>query len=97
MNFKTIQLLFLCLMIVGLFVVLLMYHVAEAQDWDRVSHPCDKYTDVQDRKTCLMAHSAPCCGLFGMFAMVYDVDTGDARRIILEQMIVKRCIRGTSQ
>ena len=95
MNFKTVQLLVLMLMIVGLFILILKYETANAlQPEAQIPGVCEQYNLIdREYEVCRMVQGAPCLALWGMWLM----SSGESKAVqkIIAQKYVKRgCLYG---
>ena len=95
MNLKTVQLLVLMLMIVGLFVLILKYESANAlQPEAKIPGVCDKYNIIdREYEVCRMVQGAPCLVLWGMWLMTSG-ETKDVQKIIAEKYVKRGCLYG---
>ena len=96
MNFKTVQLLVLMLMIVGLFVLILKYETANAlQPEAQIPGVCEKWSwpKVREREICELAQQVPCLTLWGMWLMSTS-ETKDVQKIIAEKYVKRGCLYG---
>ena len=96
MNLKTIQLLVLSLLLVGLFALILKYHVAEAslQPEAKIPVPCEQYNLIdREYEVCRMVQGAPCLALWGMWLMSSG-ETKAVQKIIAEKYIKRGCLYG---
>ena len=71
MNLKSLQLLFIALMLILIFVFILKYEVAEAlMPEANIPVACERYHwPTREREVCDMAQGAPCLTLWGMWLM----------------------------
>ena len=95
MNFKTVQLLVLMLMIVGLFILILKYETANAlQPEAQIPGPCEQYNLIdREYEVCRMVQGAPCLALWGMWLMSSG-ETKAVQKIIAEKYVKRGCLYG---
>ena len=96
MNLKTVQLLVLMLMIVGLFVLILKYESANAlQPEAKIPGYCEKYgwPLEREREVCELAQQVPCLTLWGMWLMS-DNESKKVKEIIAKKYVTRGCLYG---
>ena len=96
MNLKNFQLLILSLLLVGLFALILKYHVAEAslQPEADIPVPCEQYNLIdREYEVCKIVQGAPCLALWGMFLMASN-ESKDVQKIIAQKYVNRGCLYG---
>ena len=95
MNLKTLQLLFIALMMLLIFALVLKYEVAEALIPEAdIPGVCEKYHwPTREREVCDMADGAPCLTLWGMWLMA-DNEKKRVQKVIAEKYVKRGCLYG---